>query len=167
MKLSKEFFRQDVLEIAPKLIGKILVHRLEDGTQLRARITETEIYRGIEDTACHARMGKTQRNAVMFGDGGAAYIYLCYGIHNLFNVVTGTIGDPQAVLIRCVEGFNGPGKLTKALQIDRSFNGEDLTGDTLFIEDDGMRFDIEAAPRVGIDYASKEDRERLWRFILK
>lgn len=168
MRLSKDFFRRDVLEVAPLLIGKVIVRKLEDGTELRGRITETEAYRGIEDTACHARMGKTKRNAVMFGDGGAAYVYLCYGIHNLLNIVTGTMGDPQAVLIRCTQENNGPGKLTKALQIDRSFNGVDVTeSDVIYIEDDGMEAEYTTAPRVGIDYASKEDRERLWRYIKK
>lgn len=168
MRLTKDFFRKDVLEVAPKLIGKVIVHRLADRTELRARITETEAYRGIEDTACHASKGKTERTAVMFGDGGAAYIYLCYGIHNLLNIVTGTTGDPQAALIRCTQEFDGPGKLTKALQIDRSLNKVDVTeSDELYIEDDGMNPEIEADKRVGIDYASKEDRDRLWRYKMK
>lgn len=93
MRLTEAFFRRDVLEAAPDLVGKIVCRRLPDGQVIRGMITETEAYRGREDLACHARMGKTKRNAVMFGPGGYSYIYLIYGLHWLFNVVTGEADD--------------------------------------------------------------------------
>jgi len=168
MRLSNELYKQDVLDVAPALLGKIICRRISEHEVLRYRITETEAYRGMEDTACHARAGKTNRTAVMFGPGGVAYVYLCYGIHNLLNVITGAEGEPQGVMIRCVEGHPGPGKLTKAMQIDRSLNCHDMRGSNeLWIEDDGFApAKILTAPRVGIGYASEEDQAKPWRFIL-
>jgi len=157
---------QSAIELAPILLGKILCRKLNDEV-LRYRITETECY-AANDTACHAYRGKTLRNSVMYEIGGMTYIYLCYGIHNLLNVVTGESGNPEAVLIRGVEGFDGPGKLTKAMKIDRSLNGFDLTlSEELWIEDDGVQYKYIATPRIGIDYADEEDKARLWRFVKK
>ena len=121
-RLHYDFYSKNALEAAPLLLGKILAKRQDSGGILRLRITETEAYCGEEDTACHAKAGKTARTAVMYEKGGLAYIYLCYGIHHLLNVVTGSEGEPQAILIRGVEGFDGPAKLTKALGIDKSLN---------------------------------------------
>lgn len=167
MKLDLNFYSNDVLEVAPLLIGKILVRKLDNGQVLRYRITETEAYRGEEDTACHARFGKTKRTSILYEHGGCAYVYLCYGIHYLFNVVTGPKDHPQAVLIRGVEGYNGPGKLTKALLIDDKINGLDLVNsDKIWIEDDGYNPKIECTKRVGIDYATKEYQDKLWRYIM-
>lgn len=160
MKLQdREFFRRDVLCVAPDLVGLILVRRLPDGTLLRARITETEAYRGAQDTACHACHGRTKRTEVLYHDGGTIYVYLCYGMHWMLNIVTGHVDEPQAVLIRaCADGANGPGKLTKRLQIDKVFNGGDITAcPELWIEDDGLRFALETDTRVGIGYAAPED----------
>ena len=128
MKLQdREFFRRDVLCVAPELVGRILVRRLPDGTLLRARITETEAYRGEQDTACHASRGRTRRTEVLYHDGGTIYVYLCYGMHWMLNIVTGHADEPQAVLIRaCADGANGPGKLTRRLQIDKAFNDGDI-----------------------------------------
>jgi len=166
MRLSDDFYARDVLDAAPALLGKLLCRRLPDGTVLRRRITETEAYRGEEDTACHARAGKTRRTAVMYGPGGLSYVYLCYGIHSLLNVVTGADGQPQAALIRGVEGLPGPGRVTKAMGIDCSLNGIDMRcSDLLWLEDDGfVPASILTGPRVGIGYASEEDRGRGWRF---
>jgi len=165
MRLSPAFFAQDVITVAPALLGKVLCHRLPNGTVLRGRITETEAYMA-NDTACHAHRGRTPRNAVMFAAGGLSYVYLCYGIHNLLNVVTGADGDAQAALLRGIEGYPGPGRLTKHLQITRAHNALDLrTSDMLWLEDDGFVPDeIHTAPRVGIGYASEEDQARLWRW---
>ena len=113
-------FSDDALALAPRLLGKFLCRRLADGTVLRRRITETEAYFGEEDTACHAHKGRTPRTDVMYSPGGCAYVYLCYGMHEMLNVVTGREGRPEAVLIRGVEGAEGPGRLTKALHVDRS-----------------------------------------------
>jgi len=169
MRVPDEFFAQDVLDAAPALLGKIICRRISENEVLRMRITETEAYRGREDTACHASKGMTKRTAVMFEPGGAAYVYLCYGMHSLLNIVTGAAGEPQAALIRGVEGYPGPGRLTKAMGIDRALNGHDMRGsDTLWLEEDSLSASprIRTAPRVGIAYASAEDQARLWRFIL-
>lgn len=166
MRLNSEIYKLDVLELAPKLIGMDLCRKIDAGV-IKLKITETEAYRGEEDTACHAHKGKTERTKILYEQGGVAYIYLCYGIHNLLNVVSGEKDFPQAVLIRGVEGFNGPGKLTKALKIDRSLNGENLiTSNELWIEDNSSHeFNYKKDKRVGIDYASPEYRDKLWRFI--
>lgn len=165
MKLSDDFFSRDVLQVAPELIGKILVRRLPDGTEKRLRITETEAYRGETDTACHASHGRTRRTEPLYRSGGTIYVYLCYGIHWLLNLVTGPEGFPQAALIRACEGADGPGKLTKALSVDRHFNGLDIARQPeLWVEDDGYTAGILLDRRVGIGYASPEDQARLWRF---
>lgn len=165
---DREFFRQDAVTLAKALVGKLLVRTFPDGRELRLRISETEAYLGVEDSACHAHKGKTSRTEVLWRDGGTIYVYLCYGMHEMLNIVSGTEGDPQAVLIRGVEGYDGPGKLTKALGIDRSLNREDiLSCPALRIEDDGAEVNITSLPRVGIDYADEADRDALWRFRLK
>jgi len=164
--LIPEYLCSDAPEAARALVGKILVRRLADGTELRARITQTEAYRGEDDTACHAHHGRTKRTEVLYRRAGTLYVYLCYGIHWMLNIVTGAEGYPQAVLIRGVEGADGPGKVTKALNITGELNGAELGGE-LFLEDDGARPEIVCAPRVGIGYASENDRIRLWRFTAK
>ncbi|MBQ8382266.1 MAG: DNA-3-methyladenine glycosylase [Clostridia bacterium] len=165
MRISSSLFRLPADQLAPLLIGKLLCRRTADGV-LRQRIVETECYLGEEDSACHAHRGKTSRNAPLYLPGGYSYVYLCYGIHNLLNIVSGFEGHPEAVLIRGVEGYIGPGRLTKALSIDRSLNAIDLTvSDELWLEDDGTTLPFHTAPRVGIDYADPADRERLWRHI--
>lgn len=163
-RLTQEFYDLPATAAAPLLLGKLLC-RPVGGETLRMRITETECYSGEEDTACHAHKGKTERTKIMYERGGAAYIYLCYGIHSLLNIVTGREGFPEAVLIRAVEGCNGPGRLTKALGIDRTLNGESLVvSDRLWLEDDGTRFDYVSAKRIGIDYADEVYKNILWRF---
>lgn len=167
MRLGRDFFQRDCLEVAPDLVGKLLVRRLPDGTELRLRITETEAYRGEEDTACHAHHGRTRRTEQLYRQGGTIYIYLCYGIHWLLNFVTGAEGQPQAVLIRACEGFPGPGRLTKRLEITGALNGLNAVDcPDLYLEDDGQRFELLTDRRVGIGYASQEDQDRLWRFKL-
>lgn len=166
MPLQTEFFHRDVLEVAPDLVGKVLVRRTEDGQEIRLRITETEAYRGEEDTACHAHKGRTPRTEVLYRQAGTIYVYLCYGMHWLLNVVTGEEGHPEAVLIRACEGAEGPGRLTKKLKIDKQFHTQniaDLACD-LWIEDDGFRCEILTDKRVGIGYAAQEDQDKLWRF---
>ncbi|MDR3156417.1 MAG: DNA-3-methyladenine glycosylase [Lactobacillales bacterium] len=165
--LTSKFYSASAIEIAPILIGKLLCRKI-NGKIIKFRITETEVYFGESDTACHAHKGCTPRTQVMYKSGGIAYIYLCYGIHNLLNIVTGTKDHPQAVLIRGADKYNGPGKLTKALEIDRSFNDRSLIKENgLWLEDDGLTFDYIATPRIGIHYASVEDQNKLWRFIAK
>ena len=167
-RLMAEDYAVDAVTAAKALVGAWLCRRLDGGTVVRRRITETEAYCGEEDTACHAHKGRTARTDVMYSPGGCAYIYLCYGMHEMLNVVTGPEGRPEAVLIRGVEGAEGPGRLTKFLKIDRSLNREDLVhSNRLWLESDGARIKFTSAPRIGIAYASKRDQNRKWRFTLK
>lgn len=159
--LTRRFFARPVEVVARALLGKKLVIGDRGGV-----IVETEAYLGPHDLASHARFGRTDRNAVMFGPGGFSYVYLCYGIHDLFNIVTGPEGHPQAVLIRALapprdedpRQMAGPGKLTRALGIDRSHSGLDLTcGDPIFLQP-GRRVaaaDVAVGPRIGVDYAGE------------
>lgn len=167
MKLKEDFFRRDVLEVAPELVGKILCRALPDGTVHRLVITETESYRGEEDGACHASKGRTARTDVLFQRGGLVYVYLIYGMHILLNIVTGEENEPQAVLIRACEGHSGPGKLTRALSVDRSFYGEDICRSERIWVEDAPLHGVITAPRVGIDYAPPEWRDKPWRYILR
>lgn len=182
------YMNTDVNSLARQLIGKMLFTQI-DGEITAGIIVETEAYAGIEDKASHAYGGRlTDRTKTMYLKGGVSYVYLCYGIHNLFNVVTGPVNMPHAVLIRGVEpvigteimlqrrGMTllkpnltaGPGALSKALGIDRTFNAKDLTGEEIWIED-GWDVDPEsivAAPRVGVGYAA--DHALLpWRYYIK
>ena len=166
-KLDYDFFHRPCLTVAEALVGKVLARRLPDGTVLRLRISETEAYCGEGDTACHAHKGRTQRTEVMYMEAGTIYVYLCYGIHWLLNVVTGEENAPEAVLIRACVDAGGPGKLTKALGITGELNRGSILGDELWIEDDGFRCGVTTDKRVGIGYASREDQDRLWRFRMK
>jgi DNA-3-methyladenine glycosylase len=164
-KLGRDFFTRDVLSVAPELIGKILVFK-GDGNYISGfMITETEAYRGTGDKACHASKGRTPRNDIMFGEGGRIYVYFVYGMYWMLNFVTAAENEPQAALIRGIEGYNGPGKLTKALGIDRSFYGEDLvTSGRIWIEDTGNKPAIKTGPRIGVDYAGGYWSKKPWRF---
>lgn len=189
MKLEPDFYqRRSVLKIARELLGKVLFTKI-NGIVTAGKIVETEAYSWTE-RGCHAfGARKTARNAVMFEKGGLSYVYLCYGIHFLFNVVTNREDVPEAVLVRALEPLagleemrlrrgilvkdvhltSGPGKLTKALGIGRSFNGKSLRDDEIWIEDSGMKVaqkSIVASERIGIDYAG-EDARLPWRFSIK
>ena len=134
-------------------------------------ITEVEAYDGERDMACHARNGRTARNAVMYAPGGVWYVYLCYGVHELLNLVTGPRGYPAAVLIRGVDRASGPGRLTRALRIDRRLNGTPASPEGgLWIEDRGVRVPrgaIQTTPRIGVDYAGPVWARKPWRFVLR
>ena len=168
-RLSAADYAVDAVTAAKLLLGKWLCRRLPNGSVLKVRIVETEAYCGEGDTACHAHCGKTERNAPMYEAGGIAYIYLCYGMHNLLNVVTGPMDSPEAVLIRGVEGAVGPGRVTKLLQIDRTLNREPLaTSPRLWIEDGGTKLPrFKSTPRIGIAYATKRDQNRKWRYVVE
>ena len=162
-RLPYEFYHRPCDAVARDLVGKVIVRG-----DTRLRITETEVYWGEGDTACHAHKGRTKRTEVLYADAGTIYVYLCYGIHWLLNIVTGDVDDPQAVLIRACAEAPGPGKLTKALGITGEYNRHSILETTdLWIEDDGFRCRIGTAPRVGIGYASAEDQARLWRFVME
>lgn len=168
-RLDYDFFHRDCLTVAPELVGKVLVHQIETGEVLRLRISETEAYRGESDTACHAHKGRTPRTEVLYEKAGTVYVYLCYGVHWLLNVITGEVEQPQGVLIRACVDAEGPGKLTKRLQITGKRNRLDFTAPNspIWIEDDGFSCRITTDKRVGIGYASQEDQDRLWRFKLE
>ena len=162
-KLDYSFFHRPCLTVARDLVGKILVHETESG-QLRLRISETEAYCGTDDTACHVSKGRTPRTEVFYADAGTLYVYLCYGMHWMLNIVTGDMEDPQAVLIRaCVEA-PGPGKLTKKLGITGALNKGSILRGPLWIEDDGFCCNVVTDKRVGIGFAAQEDQDKLWRF---
>ena len=165
-RLTAEFFLRDVLEVAPELIGKSLVRQFSDGRIEKYRITETEAYRGVEDRACHASKGRTARTEVMFQEGGKVYVYLIYGQYWLLNLVAGIEGDASAVLIRGIEGFVGPGRVGRELQLDRSFYGESLiNSDRIWVEDAEPVSEIKTSKRIGVEY-SGEWADKLWRFYL-
>ena len=171
--LPRIYFNRPTLTVARSLIGKYLVRAI-DGRILAGKIVEVEAYVGLEDKACHASKGRTQRTDVMFGPGGVAYVYLIYGMYHCLNVVTEREEFPSAVLIRAIEIdgelIDGPGRLCRALQIDRRLNRVDLTtGESLWFEDRGVlveRGDVGAHPRIGVDYAGVWAKKP-WRFRLR
>lgn len=190
MKLPISYYlNQDVIFLAKDLLGKVLFTQIE-GQITAGIIVETEAYFGEIDKASHAYGGRrTNRTEIMYSEGGVSYVYLCYGIHHLFNVVTSVKGQPHAVLIRAIEPMigteimelrrnmpiskstisSGPGSAAKALGIDNSFNQKDLEGEEIWLEDHGIRYaedQIVASPRVGVAYA-QEDAFLPWRFFVK
>lgn len=165
--LPKDFYTQDALEVAPQMLGKILVRTFSDGTQIRLPISEVEIYRGGEDLACHASRGITERNRIMFGEGGYIYMYLVYGMHWMFNIVTGLAGHPEALLVRGIGEIFGPGKVTKHLGMDRSFYGEPIFYSTrIYIENAPTVAQYQTGPRIGINYAGEPWLSIPWRLYL-
>jgi len=165
-RLEHNFFIRDVLNVAPELPGKSLVRQFDNGSLYRYTILEVEAYRGKEDLACHASKGRTNRTEVMYHAGGKIYVYMIYGMYWMLNFVTGEQDTPQAVLIRAVEGFDGPGKLTRGLQIDKSFYGEDLaTSSRIWLEHETETYDIVRTKRIGIDYAGEMWKNKPWRFV--
>lgn len=192
MKLGLDFYTQpDILKICKQLLGTVLMSNI-DGKITGGRIVELEAYRGSVDKASHAFPNKiTPRTSTMFENGGVAYVYLCYGIHRLFNIVTNSPGEPDVILIRAlqpevgenhmmerrgIEGgqntagmTSGPGKLTAALSIGLEHNNIDLIGDTIWVETDGPDVrdtEIKVSERIGVGYAG-EDALLPWRFSIK
>lgn len=166
-RLNRDFYIRDVLYVAPELIGKELVIRLGDNSYGNYIITEVEAYRGAEDKACHASKGRTQRTEIMYHEGGKLYVYFVYGMYWMLNIVTGEKNNPQAALLRGIEGYNGPGKLTRGLRINGSFYGEDLTiSSNIWIENNGRTCEYKTGPRIGIDYAGKPWKDKPWRYYL-
>lgn len=186
-RLSRAFFAQhDVVQVARELLGKVLVTRI-DGNTTAGIITETEAYAGAVDRASHAFGGRrTKRNEAMYAAGGCSYVYLCYGIHQMFNVVTNKKDVPHAVLVRAVQPIlgmevmaerrhgrvlstDGPGKVTQALGIHTGHNAFDLAGDVLYIEDRRIVVpdkEIITGPRIGVNYAG-EDALLPYRFLTR
>ncbi len=168
-RLTRDFFMRDVLEVAPGLLGKTLVRKQENGIIKKYLITEVEAYKGEKDLACHASKGRTPRTEIMYHEGGHIYIYLIYGMYWMLNFVTAIKDTPQAVLIRGIEGYNGPGKLTRNLFIDKSFYGENLNSSGRLWVEKGLKqneIKIKTTPRIGIDYAGEIYKNKLWRFVM-
>ena len=167
--LSAQFFCRPVLEVAPKLLGMNLITK-QNGSEQVYMITEVEAYGGEKDKASHARFGKTERNGVMYEEGGFWYVYLVYGMYHMLNVTTDLNGSPSAILIRGVEGIDGPGKLTRELGIDKSFHEKlAMPKSGLWLEDRGVKVDekdIKKTPRIGVDYAGKWAKKP-YRFVLE
>ena len=163
--LPQLFFARPVLEVAPELLGKDLV--CDRG---RFMMTEVEAYDGPEDKACHGRFGRTKRTEVMFGPAGHWYVYRIYGMYWMLNIVTGDEGYPSAVLIRGVGEYRGPGKLTRELDIDQSFNGQLASVQSgLWIEHSNRHIapsDIERTARIGVEYAGAWAKKP-YRFLFK
>lgn len=194
-KLEREFYDRDSVTVAKDLLGKLLVHETE-GQRMMGKIVEVEAYMGPDDKAAHSYNNRrTSRNEVMYGPGGYAYVFIIYGMYDCMNVVVKEIGTPQAILIRAVEPVdgiermsqyryskdfekltkrekigltNGPGKLCRAMRIDRTQNGEDLCGNKLYILEDEKKQSIEmvTSTRINIDYA-EEAIHYPWRFYIK
>ncbi len=188
-KLPQSFYlRDDVVKIASELLGKVLVTNWNN-EYTSGRIVETEAYAGEIDKASHAFKGKTKRTSVMFDEGGTAYVYLCYGIHEMFNIVTNKAGVPHAILIRAVEPIGGidimlrrtgkkkfdetltkgPGNVGKAFGLHRSQSGLSLQSEALHVADDGYRIEkklVIDSPRIGVDYAG-DDALLNYRFYIK
>ncbi|MCD6332743.1 MAG: DNA-3-methyladenine glycosylase [Bacteroidales bacterium] len=165
--LPYDFYQRDALEVAPELLGKLLIRRFDTRNEIRLPITEVEVYRGSRDLACHASKGMTPRNRVMFEEGGHIYMYLVYGIHWMLNIVTAPRGVPHALLIRGVGEVSGPGRVTRLLQLDRSFYGISVFDSELVrIENAPQVSDYQTLPRVGIDYAGEPWISKPWRFII-
>jgi len=168
IRMGREFFIKDVLEVAPALPGKYLCVSGSSNIPEKYMITEVEAYRGEEDEACHARKGRTSRNEIMYHTGGHIYMYFIYGMYWMFNIVTAEEGIPQAVLLRGISGFNGPGKLTRRLGLDGSYYGEDICDSgRIWVEDHGMIMDIERGKRIGIHYAGSYWRDIEWRYYVR
>lgn len=194
-KLPREFYQGDTLDVSRRLLGKYLVHKV-DGIELIGKIVEVEAYKGPQDKAAHSYNNKrTERVEIMYGPPGFAYIFAIYGMYNCMNIVTAEIGTPNAILIRALEPVsdlnqlsinrynksysdlnkrsiidmtNGPGKLCKALKIDKSNYGDDLCGSRLYLLDneEDKKIDICTSPRINIDYA-EEAIHYPWRFFIR
>lgn len=173
-RLPASFYTRPALTVARDLLGRTLCRELANGSVLRGTLVEVEAYDGPDDRASHAFRGRTARNRWMFEAGGLAYVYLVYGMHHCLNVVTEREEFPAAVLIRAVEIdgelIDGPGRLCRAMQIDRSLNRVDLTiGESIWFEDRGVsveKGDVGTYPRIGVQYAG-EWAKKPWRFRLR
>lgn len=168
MRLKRNYYIQSALTIAPSLLGKILVRQYSGGKVVRYVITETEAYCGEKDKASHAFKGKTSRTKIMYEGGGLIYTYLVYGMYWMLAIEVNLENIPEVVFIRCLDGFNGPGKVGKELKIDKGFYGEDLTtSKRIWIEANSKKQDfiIRRDKRVGVNYAGSW-ATKLWRFIL-
>lgn len=168
MLISQEFFQRDSETVAAELLGQSLLRQTDEGGLIELPVTEVEIYDGLEDLASHARFGKTRRNAPMFGSGGHWYMYLIYGMYWMINITTQKEGYPAALLIRGAGKFDGPGKLSKALQVDGNLSGKPAhPASGLWVEKQIFTIQpFQKTPRIGISYAG-DWKDKKWRYIIE
>ncbi len=172
-RIRRNFYRRDTLEVARDMLGRLVCRPAGDGKVLRGRIVEVEAYDGPDDRASHAARGRTPRNETMFESGGVAYVYLIYGVHHCLNVVTGAKGYPAAILLRATEPpradrpASGPGRLTRAFEIDRQQDRASFAGRELWIEEGAPFPDraVRRTRRIGVDYAGAW-ADRPYRFVV-
>jgi len=156
-----------VLEVAPAILGKTIVRDFGGDNIKFYTITEVEAYRGEDDLACHASKGRTARTEVMYAQGGYVYVYLIYGMHWMLNFVTGDEDNPQAILIRGIQGFDGPGRVSKELEINKSFYGEALgKSSRIWVAESNLKVKIATSTRIGVDYAGERWASKPWRFYI-
>lgn len=164
-RMLSDFFTRDILEVAPELPGMKIV-RLINGHKQSWIITEVEAYRGADDLACHASKGRTKRTEIMYHNGGMIYMYLIYGVHWMLNIVTGSVNEPQAALIRSVHGITGPGRVSKSLLLDGSYYGENLTtSKRIWVEEGIASVKVLTTKRIGVEYSGELWANKPWRFI--
>jgi len=185
--IPQRFYQRDALEVAPEMLGKLLVRRFDDGRELCLPITEVEVYRGEEDLACHASKGRTRRTEIMYHEGGHVYMYLIYGMYWMLNIVVSVERSPQALLVRGMGNTFGPGRVGRILELNGSFYGHQLwEKGSLFMIDPGALNDQNPAigslhlaykaaqttiayvarPRIGIQYAGEPWLSKPWRFTV-
>ncbi len=169
MRLNSDFFKENAVDLAPKLLGKTIVRRMENGSFERFIIVDVEAYCGESDLACHASKGRTKRTEVMYHEGGKVYVYLIYGMYWMLNFVCGKKNDPQAILIRGLKGISGPGRVGKTLMLNKSFYGENLsTSERLWLEDRQLKIPkINISKRIGIEYSGEIWSNKLYRFYVE
>ncbi|EAY03371.1 hypothetical protein TVAG_489150 [Trichomonas vaginalis G3] len=164
-RLQQNFFKDDVVEVAKKLIGKLICRKFEDGTIKKFRINETEAYAAPDDAANHYNSYNEKKKSQLNIEKGLLYLYICYGIYWMVNVTAGQGSKPEGCLIRGIETAPGPGRTGARLEVSKSMHGIDLTtSDIIWIEDDGNNWDYISTPRVGIDYAPEPWLSKPWRF---
>jgi len=164
--LCQSFFCHDVLEVAPRLPGKKII-RIMNGVRKEYIITEVEAYRGTADLACHASKGRTPRTEIMYHEGGHIYMYLIYGMHWMLNIVTGPADNPQAVLIRSLEGIKGPGRVSRELSLDGSFYGEKIfNSGRIWLEEGIVPPVVHTAARIRVEYAGEYWGGLPWRYYI-
>lgn len=169
MKITdKSIFQLDAEIVAVFLLGKMICRLLPSGEVIKKRITIVEIYKQ-DDSACHAYKGKTKRNAPLFDAGGTLYVYLCYGLFYLLNIVTGKPNNAQGILICGVDEVVGSGRVSKVLQMDNTLNNQTIfTSNHLWLEEDGFIIgSIKREKRIGISYAKEQDQNKLWRLSIQ
>lgn len=165
VRLTSEFYDGTPIEVAQKLIGKLMCRKFDDGTILKLRIIETEAYTAPDDLANRSTKWTPEKIKASLLPKGSLYIYICYGIHMMVNVIVGQPDRHEGVLFRAIETAFGPGKVGSKLEVKKDMHGIDLsTSDIIWLEDDGVKWDYISTPRIGINYAPEPWLSKPWRF---